>query len=91
MNWKTEAMEKLKRYEAMRKSVENIPEELCRLELAATGIRSTAEMHPCLLRNRGPINNENNGENQDAFYGCPDFCSCGAIPPKNMGFRWKEL
>ena len=40
MNWKTEAMEKLKRYDAMRKSVEIIPEELRRLELAATGIRS---------------------------------------------------
>lgn len=40
MNWKNEAMEKLKKYDAMRKSVENIPEELRRLDLAATGIRS---------------------------------------------------
>lgn len=42
MNWKTEAMEKLKKYDAMRQSVENIPEELQRLELAATCIRSAA-------------------------------------------------
>ncbi len=53
MNWKTEAMEKLKKYDAMRKSVENIPEELRRLELAATGIRSAgAEEAPVRGGNR---------------------------------------
>lgn len=35
MNWKTEAIEKLKQYEAMKTAVCAIPEELKRLELAA--------------------------------------------------------
>ena len=40
MNWKTEAMEKLHRYDAMRQAVQNIPEEISRLELEAKRIRS---------------------------------------------------
>ena len=32
MNWKTEAIEKLKRYDAMQKSIDNIPAEIVRLE-----------------------------------------------------------
>ena len=32
MNWKTEATEKLRRYEAMRQALHNIPEELARLD-----------------------------------------------------------
>lgn len=40
MNWKAEAMEKLRRYDAMRQSVQNLPEEIKRLELEACGIRS---------------------------------------------------
>ena len=40
MNWKTEAMEKLRRYDAMQQATRNIPEEISRLELAARSIRS---------------------------------------------------
>lgn len=41
MNWKTEAADKLRKYDAMRRAVQNIPEELKRLELAARSIQST--------------------------------------------------
>ena len=40
MNWKTEAMEKLRRYDAMQQATRNIPEEISRLEMAARSIRS---------------------------------------------------
>lgn len=40
MNWKSEAKEKLRRYDAMRLAIINIPEELERLESEATSIRS---------------------------------------------------
>ena len=40
MNWKAEAKEKLKRYDAMRLATINIPQELERLELDARCIRS---------------------------------------------------
>lgn len=40
MNWKAEAKEKLRRYDAMRLATINIPEELERLELDAQSIRS---------------------------------------------------
>ena len=40
MNWKNEAMEKLRKYDAMRLAVANIPREIKRLEAAAAGIRS---------------------------------------------------
>ena len=40
MNWKNEAMEKLRKYDAMRQATQNIPEEISRLELAARSIRS---------------------------------------------------
>lgn len=40
MNWKREAQEKLRRYEAMRLATLNIPDEIARLEIDATGIRS---------------------------------------------------
>lgn len=47
MNWKTEAVDKLKHYEAMRASLVSIPEEIQRLEQAARGIRSaTADGTP---------------------------------------------
>lgn len=39
MNWKNEAMEKLKTYDAVRLSLQNIPQELKRLEAAAKAIR----------------------------------------------------
>ena len=35
MNWKSEAMEKLRRYDAMRQAAFNIPQEIKRLQLAA--------------------------------------------------------
>ena len=40
MNWKNEAMERLKRYDAMCLAAENIPLEIRRLEEEATSIRS---------------------------------------------------
>ena len=40
MNWKAEATEKLRRYDAMRLATINIPEEIQRLELDAQSIRS---------------------------------------------------
>lgn len=40
MNWKAEAMEKLRRYESMRRAAQNIPREVERLESVACGLRS---------------------------------------------------
>ena len=40
MNWKREAIDKLKNYEARREALENIPKEIKRLESAYAGIRS---------------------------------------------------
>ena len=40
MNWKREAVDKLKNYEAHREALENIPKEIKRLESAYAGIRS---------------------------------------------------
>lgn len=40
MNWKSEAMEKLRKYDAMCLAADNIPQEIRRLEEAATAIRS---------------------------------------------------
>lgn len=40
MNWKAEAKEKLRRYDAMRLATINIPEEMERLEIDARAIRS---------------------------------------------------
>lgn len=40
MNWKTEAKEKLRRYDAMRLATINIPMEIQRLEIDAQSIRS---------------------------------------------------
>lgn len=42
MNWKFEAIDKLKGYEAHRRSLTSIPEEIKRLEVALTAIRSAA-------------------------------------------------
>lgn len=42
MNWKNEAMEKLRRYDAMRQALRNIPEEIERLKAEATLLRSSA-------------------------------------------------
>ena len=40
MNWKCEAVDKLRDYEARRAALENIPKELERLRAACTGIRT---------------------------------------------------
>lgn len=40
MNWKNEAVERLKKYDAMCLAADNIPQEIRRLEDAATSIRS---------------------------------------------------
>ena len=40
MNWKRDAIDKLKNYEAHREALENIPKEIKRLESAYAGIRS---------------------------------------------------
>lgn len=40
MNWKSEAVEKLKQYEAKKRSLVNIPIEIARLESAMRSIRS---------------------------------------------------
>ena len=40
MNWRREAIEKLKNYEAHRESLESIPKEIKRLESSYAGIRS---------------------------------------------------
>ena len=40
MNWRSEAKEKLQRYDAMRLATINIPQELARLEIDAHNIRS---------------------------------------------------
>lgn len=42
MNWKYEAIDKLKQYEAKKQAVLSIPEEIKRLELAMKGIRSAS-------------------------------------------------
>lgn len=42
MNWKREAIDKLKNYEARREALENIPKEIKRLESSYAGIRSAA-------------------------------------------------
>ena len=40
MNWKREAVDKLKNYEVHRQALDSIPQEIKRLESAWTGIRS---------------------------------------------------
>lgn len=54
MNWKEEATEKLRKYDAMRTATENIPQELQRLELSARAIRASGVDSPkvCSSRNR---------------------------------------
>lgn len=42
MNWKREAIDKLKNYEAHRQALENIPREIKRLESAYMGLRSAS-------------------------------------------------
>ena len=47
MNWKSEAIDKLKQYEAKKRALQNIPMEIARLESALKSIRSaTADGTP---------------------------------------------
>ena len=52
MNWKNEAVEKLRRYDAMRQALRNIPEELQRLRAEAVLLRS-ASADSLLVRGSG--------------------------------------
>lgn len=52
MNWKTEATDKLRRYDAMRQAMVNIPEEIRRLEADAYSLRSK-NMEDAPVRERG--------------------------------------
>lgn len=54
MNWKNEAVERLKRYEAMRACLSSLPKELARLEEDAGRIRSAGDagQEDALLSNR---------------------------------------
>ena len=40
MNWKTEAIDKLRKFDAMRQAIHNIPKEITRLQIDATAIRN---------------------------------------------------
>ena len=40
MNWKAEAVDKLRKFDAMRQAIHNIPHEIHRLEIDANAIRS---------------------------------------------------
>ena len=51
MNWKDEAMEKLRNYDAMRQSLTIIPEELQRLEQEASDLRSVQFDRPVVKSN----------------------------------------
>ena len=58
MNWKFEAMEKLRLYEAKKQSLRSIPEEIERLESAMKSIRSaTADETDSVLLRAGVLLN----------------------------------
>ena len=44
MEWKEEAIEKLKRYKAMQIAAKNIPEQICMLEDSAMSLRSASDL-----------------------------------------------
>ena len=50
MNWKNEAMEKLRRYHVMRQAAQNLPQEIHMLEQDALAIRSAAPAGACTGR-----------------------------------------
>ena len=51
MNWKEEAKEKLRRYDAMQRSVVNIPREISRLQAESVAINSGLAVAPSGSRN----------------------------------------
>jgi len=58
MNWKNEAMEKLRRYDAMRNAVKNIPLELERLEKEAAEIWDSKLKAPSDALNAALLENQ---------------------------------
>lgn len=52
MNWRNEAIEKLRRYDAMRQAMRNIPEEIARLKAEAAVLRR-ASMDSLYVRGSG--------------------------------------
>ena len=59
MNWKAEAKEKLRRYDAMRLATINIPQEIQRLEVDAQSIRAA--------KTDGPVVKGGGGNREDAL------------------------
>lgn len=53
MKWKMEAMDKLRKFDAMRMAARNIPDEIARLEIDAKSIR-TAHMEPTVKKEIDP-------------------------------------
>jgi hypothetical protein len=51
MNWKTEAMEKLRCYDAMQRSLQNIPQEISRLKAESVALGSGVALVPGGSRN----------------------------------------
>lgn len=52
MNWKEEAVDKLKKYDAMRQAEQNLPQEIQRLEEAASALRSAVIDAPVVTGNK---------------------------------------
>ena len=59
MNWKAEAKEKLRRYDAMRLATVNIPQEIQRLEVDAQSIRAA--------KTDAPVVKSSGGSREDAL------------------------
>ena len=59
MNWKVEAKEKLRRYDAMRLATVNIPQEIQRLEVDAQSIRAA--------KTDAPVVKSSGGNREDAL------------------------
>ena len=59
MNWKAEAKEKLRRYDAMRLATGNIPQEIQRLEVDAQSIRAA--------KTDAPVVKSSGGNREDAL------------------------
>lgn len=57
MKWKQEAIDKLRKFDAMKMAARNIPEEIARLEIDAKSIR-TARMEPTVKTKIDPGDNE---------------------------------
>lgn len=58
MNWKSEAMEKLRRYDAMQQASCNIPQEIRRLQIAARAVKSANPEETSILGAGGQRENQ---------------------------------